>query len=52
MVVSTSIIAKGKFKFDDFIATLLSEEMCKKHQESSFGDALIAMSTNNGGRSH
>lgn len=51
MAVSTSVAAKTKLNFDEVAATLLSEYMRRKNQESSFGDALIAVSTSNRGRS-
>ena len=52
MAVSTSIAAKNKLKFDEVAATLLSEDMRRKHHESSSSDALTVVSTDNRGRSH
>lgn len=50
MVVSTSVATESKLKFDDVEATLLSEDMRRKNQEPSSGDALTVVSTSNRGR--
>ena len=47
MAVSTLVAAKTKLKFDEVAATLLSEDMRRKHQEPSSSDALTTVSSYN-----
>ena len=52
MAVSALVVATTKLKFGDVATTLLSEDMRRKHQEPSSGDALTMTSTESRGRSH
>jgi len=48
--ISTSVTGKNKLVYDEVASTLLSEDMRRTNKESSFGDALTMVSTENRGR--
>ena len=49
--ISTSVIDKNKLVYDEVASTLLSEDMRRTNKESSSGDTLTMVSTENRGRS-
>lgn len=51
-IVSTSVSDKNKLVFDDVATTPLSEDLRRKNEEPSSGEALTVVSIDNRGRSH
>lgn len=52
IVISTSIFSKNKLVFNVVVATLLSEDLRRKNEEPSSGEAVMVVNTKNRGRSH